>query len=172
MLPVLAKIESKGPLRYALAGRFLEPRYPTYSSGVEIVNLGLASRPSAAGCDRYLVYEPSIRLLLRTVTGTDRDNRPAGNSYHLDQLDNPGTIVFHPSSVWKGDVLLYGSVATVPWSNEAAKKICRRFQSAIRKHFTRIRGYYVAPSAMEMLKAGKRLTLAVQSPREYDLVLP
>lgn len=171
MLPVLAKIESKGPLRYALADRFLEPHYPTYSSGTEISNLGIASDASAVGCDRYLVYEPSITLLLRAVTETDRDNRPVRTSYRLDQLHNPDTIVFQPGGVWKSDILLHGSVSTVPWANDAAKKIRARFQYAIRKHFTNIRGYYVAPAAMEMLKAGKRLTIAVQSPRDFDLVL-
>jgi hypothetical protein len=172
MLPVLAKIESNGPLGYALADRFLQPHYPTYSSGAEIPNLGIASAASAVGCDRYLVYETSTKLLLRTVTETDRDNRPIRTSYRLDQLHNPDTIVFQPGGVWKGDTLLHGSVSTVPWSNEATKKIRARFQYAIRKHFASIRGYYVAPGAMEMLKAGKRLTIAVQSPHDFDLVLP
>jgi hypothetical protein len=73
MLPLLAKIESKGPLHYALAGRFLEPRFESYSSGAEIPDLCIATNESASSCARYLVCEPSIKLSLRTVTETDHE---------------------------------------------------------------------------------------------------
>jgi hypothetical protein len=169
LLPVLAAIETKGPLRYALFGRYREPHFTTYSSGAQIPDLCVATCESAIGCAGYLVHEPSASLVLRTIVHTDRCDKPISESYALDQLHNPDTIVFQPGGLWKSDILLYGSVSIVPWSNESTKKLRTRFQSAIRKHFKRVGGYYVAAAALEMLKAGMRLTIAEQSPKEFDL---
>ena len=171
LLPILEAIESKEPIRYALMDRFLEPHYPTYSSGAEIPDLCIATHESAIACPMYLIYKRGTNPVLRLVTHTDRENKPIGKSYHLDQLENPDTVVLHPSSLWKGEILLYGSVRTVAWSDDWAKKLCARFQAAIRKQFKKVSGYYFAPGAFEMLKAGKRLTLAEQTPKTFDVSL-
>ncbi len=171
LLPVLVGIESKRPLRYARSGSYCEPRYEIYSSGAEIPDLCTAKQASGSSCAQYLVHEPQTSLILRTIVHTDRDDKPIGKSYALDQLHNPDTIVFNPGGLWKGAILLNGSVATVAWSNESAKKMRRRFQTALRKHFKRVGGYFVGAAALEMLKAGKRLTIAEQRPKEFDLSL-
>lgn len=36
----------------------------------------------------------------------------------------------------------------------------------------KINGYYVGPEGVEMLKQGKRLAMAEQTPKEFDLKLP
>jgi len=56
--------------------------------------------------------------------------------------------------------------------SKPAKHLLQKFTYEVRKRFERIRGYYVGPEAHELLKEGKRLTIAEQSPREFDLVLP
>jgi hypothetical protein len=167
LLPIFAEVESRGPLRYARFDRYLEPRFSVYSSGTEIPNLSVAT--SGNGCASYLVYQPPNSLILRTIIETDRYDKPIRETYRLDQLENPDTIVFSPGGLWKGEILLYGSVGTVPWTNESAKKLRARFQCIIRKRFKRVGSYYVAAAALEMLKAGKRLTIAEQSPKEFDL---
>lgn len=169
LLPILAGIESKTPLRYTLSGRYLEPRMKTYLTGSEIPNLCIAERESAINCAAYLVHEPQVPLRLRTVIETDRDNKPIGKSYHLDGHED--SIVLMPGGLWRGEILLYGWVTCSPWANDGAKRMRRRFQSAIRRHFQQIGGYYVAAGAHEMLKAGKRLTIAEQSPRSFDVSL-
>lgn len=172
LLPVFADVEEKVAIRYALAGRFLEPSFLTYSSGAEIPNLSLAIYGSAIACNFYLVYGAATTLKLDKVIEKDRHGKPGGTSYHLNQLLNPDTIVFSPGGLWKGEILLYGEVATVPHVTDSAKERLRYFQRAIRKHFQRIGHYWVGADAFEMLKAGKRLTIGEGSPKSMDLILP
>ena len=90
----------------------------------------------------------------------------------MDQFYNPDTITFSPGGRWTEDVLLYGRFATVSaFFSDYAKRLMNRFRYQSEKHFVRVRGSYVGPGAMALLKAGKRLTIAQQSPREFDLSL-
>jgi hypothetical protein len=47
----------------------------------------------------------------------------------------------------------------------------KRFRAAMKESFTRVRAFWVGPQAMELLRNGKRLTLAEQCPPEMDLKL-
>jgi len=87
----------------------------------------------------------------------------------VDQLVNPDTVVLNPGGVWRGDILLYGRVATVSGSAES-QRLMRRFRAAIRSGFRQVRAFWVGPEALRMLHSGKRLTIAEQSPRGFDLV--
>lgn len=168
LLPLLEKVESKGPLRYMRMDRYMEPKFEVFVRGSDIPNLGIANCESAIGCDQYLVYEPDVLIKPEVV------NESSGiQSYRINQLNNPNTITFSPGGLWKGEIALYGRAVTVSASySESAKRLLRRFQAAIRKSFVKIKAYYVAPNALELLKAGKRFTIAEQSPREFDLTLP
>jgi hypothetical protein len=44
------------------------------------------------------------------------------------------------------------------------------YRNAVRRRFVRVGAYWIGPEAAGLLDAGNRLTAAVQSPREYDLV--
>jgi hypothetical protein len=86
----------------------------------------------------------------------------------VDQLRNPDSVTFTPAGIWDDDVILHGRVATAS-DSEASQALMRRFHVAIKKGFAKVKAFYVGPQAMELLKAGKRLTIAAQSPREFDL---
>jgi len=45
----------------------------------------------------------------------------------------------------------------------------RLFSRTIRKHFTKIKVFWVGPEAMIGFRSGYRLTIAEQSPPEFDL---
>jgi hypothetical protein len=45
----------------------------------------------------------------------------------------------------------------------------KRFNAEIRKEFSKVKAFWVGPNALTLLNAGKRLTDASQSPREFDL---
>ena len=87
----------------------------------------------------------------------------------MDQLANPDTVTLTPGGVWTQDIVLYGRVATAS-DSKASQELMRRFACAIKKQFTKIRAFYVGPKARELLDKGKRLTIAAQSPRDFDLV--
>lgn len=50
-----------------------------------------------------------------------------------------------------------------------AKAIQSAFSNAIGKLFVRVSAFRVGPNALKMLDSGGRLTIAVQSPPQYDL---
>jgi hypothetical protein len=165
LLPMLDRVESKEPLRYVRAGRSLSPNYESFGRGEEIPDLGTANYSSSMGCNRFLVAEPRVNINVRLVQQSD-----GVDSYHIDQLLNPDTIVFWPGGLWANDILLYGEVGTAS-NSEASRRLMARFRSAIKKQFAKINGYYVGAGALKSLEAGKRLTIAEQSPREFDLKL-
>jgi hypothetical protein len=143
----------------------LTPDFKEVFRGVEIQNLGRATMESASGSQSYLVTEREIAIHVRPVATHSGITR-----YLLDQLINPDTVTFTPAGIWNTDVVLHGRVATVS-DSAIAQELMKRFSKAIRKHFTKVNAFWVGPEALELLKAGKRLTIAAQSPPEFDLTL-
>ena len=163
LLPVLQHIESKGSLRYTRFGHFPTPQCGSFVRAAEIPNLGIAKNESSIGCDMYLVAEMGVAI------NTRRIERNSGEVvFSVDQLLNPDTVCFRPGGLWRDEIVLDGEVATVSDTNRA-QDLMKRFKSGVRKHFTSVRGTHVGAKALEMLRAGKRLTLAEQSPPQFDL---
>lgn len=165
ILPVLAAVEDEAPLKYVRTGNFTVPAYDCYTSGAEIPRLGQASFASAVGCDKFLVTQRVVPIEVETLALS-----AGGTRYLVDQLMNPDTVVFAPGGVWDNTILLYGGVTTVS-DSVLAQHLMKRFSSAIKKRFSRVGPYLVGPQALCFLKEGNRLTLAAQTPREFDLKL-
>lgn len=68
-----------------------------------------------------------------------------------------------------GAVIIHRCAATAAQSEEA-KEIFGLFRKWLKKGFEKRRAFYVGPAAMRLKEEGARLTMAVQSPKEYDLV--
>jgi hypothetical protein len=147
-------------------GRSLSRECEQYGRGADIPNLGKATFASAIGSDTFLVCAPDVTIKVRAVDQSD-----GVRSFHTDQLVNPHTITFSSGGSWTEDILLYGRVASAS-NSPASKRLLNRFRYAIKKHFATIGACYVGPGALQLLKEGKRLTIAEQSPREFDLTLP
>lgn len=167
LIPLLTSIESKGSLKYARMGNFLKSEIQTcayvVNTGAGIPNLGRSAAHSSTACEAFLVCEQGLPINLRPLQGID------GERYCVDQLANPDTIEFAPGGIWKEEAILHGRIATASES-QVSQALMKRFQEAVRKAFSKVRAYYVGTHALEMLENGKRLTGAVQSPREYDLL--
>ncbi|NUN48054.1 MAG: hypothetical protein HUU15_04400 [Candidatus Brocadiae bacterium] len=99
----------------------------------------------------------------RPVTASDGVTR-----FYVDQLANPETIEVQMGGRFREGVLIGGRVATVSEAMES-QVLYRRFRSALRRHFTRVRAFLVGPSAHRRLLSGWRLTTAAHSPMEFDL---
>jgi hypothetical protein len=163
LVPVLRAVEQRTPVKYVLFGHFPTPESPTFRRGEEIPNLGITPGESHLSCPIFLICDPGLKLNARPING--------GKVHSFDQLENPDTITFSTGGVWK-DMLLYGTFASCTASFSVSKKLLQRYTYHIRKHFKYIGAYYVGEQAEEMLKQGKRLTLAEQTPRSFDLQLP
>jgi hypothetical protein len=168
LLTVLALVEGKGSLKYALPGNFLKDEVKNgisvFNTGAEIPNLGKARADSSTHCDDFLVYEPETQINLRAFQGND------GERICVDQLTNPDSVVFLPGGIWNEDVVIQGHVGTAS-DSQISQALMKRFQAAIKKSFTKVKAFYVGPRALEFLECGKRLTDSARSPREYDLAV-
>ncbi len=167
LVPLLEVVDSKGAVKYVRTGNFpkdmFESSFSSFNTGAEIPNLGKASADSSSACATFLVCERGTPINLQTIQGINMER------ICVDQLVNPDSVTFTPGGVWNEDVVLHGRVATVS-DSQISQALMKRFQSAIKKNFSKVRAFYVGPKAAELLGNGKRLTISVHSPREFDLV--
>jgi hypothetical protein len=165
ILPVLEDFDSMGSWKYVPTGFVDSLEYQTFGEGAGIPNLGVATRESAVGCESYLVCASDMPVNLRKISPVD-----GGIRYAIDQLINPDTITLTPAGIWNDEIVLHGRVGTASRS-ESSRLLMRRFRSALKKHFVKVKAFYVGPRALVLLKEGKRLTIAAQSSGEFDLRL-
>ena len=163
LLPILESFESRVTVLYVRTGRFTEPLLEIARSGFELADLGIADFDSSVGCTSYLIVKAPA-----TVHTCPVEELTGMVSYHVDQLLNPDSIVITAGGYWSQDVILSGNVGTASDTPDA-QEMMKKFSSAMRKNFTKVRAYWVGPGAMARLTAGARLTAAVQCPPEYDL---
>jgi|SRR6266850_2938469 len=166
LTPVLKAVEQGGSLKYALMRDYDTSHYPSFRQGSDIPNLGYATSDSAQSCDSFLVAESSVSLNVRPIDLAAEVHR----RFSMDQLLNPDTVTFTPGGLRNDDVVLHGRVATVSKSVRA-QQLMKRFHSAFKEHYKKVKAFYVGPNAFDFLESGKRLTISVQSPREFDLAI-
>lgn len=165
ILPVLETVEREYPLKYVQMGNCMSPDFGQFLHGADISDLGKAGAESASGCESFLVTRREVPVNVRRIKGVGGIQR-----YCMDHLINPDSVEFTPAGVWNDDIVLNGRVATVSES-AISQELMKRFNSAIRKHFTKIKAFWVGPKAFILLNTGKRLAAAAQSPRDFDLTL-
>jgi hypothetical protein len=115
--------------------------------------------------DSYLVVLKERSVEVRSVCENDGVVR-----YRVDALFNPAAVQFTPGGRWSEDVLLYGVIASS--DHPDSQTVMKPFATHIRKSFKKIKAFWVGPHAEALLDAGKRLTIAEQSPREFVLTRP
>jgi hypothetical protein len=164
LLPVLLSVESRCPVAYTLCGHVSEPMVDPFSTARDLPTL-FHPQPfeSAVAGPAYLVTEAGTKVVLRYIRRNDGTERWA-----IDQLSNPDSTVLRHGGFYGDNVLLVGEIRTA-YKTKAAVRLQRAFDGAVRKHFVKIRAYYVGPKAEALLDSGYRLTTAQQSPPEFDL---
>lgn len=165
-IAVFATVESRVKVAYVAAGAFQEAALTVYGAGRSLPSLGQSPSPNAVSGPKYLVTMNADEVRMRPVTARDGVTR-----FYVDQMLNPGTIALSPGGIWGQQVLLSGRIVTISDSAQS-QSLQRRYEAAVRRHFTKIRAYWVGDSARELLQAGWRLTAAVQAPRASDLAVP
>jgi hypothetical protein len=163
ILPVLETVEGNGPLQYVRTGNQLSPDFETFLRGHDLPRLGVADCGTGSGCESFLVTWTTVPVTVESIKGSSGVQR-----YVMDQLLNPDTIRFIPAGLWGEDIVLAGIVDTVS-NSPVAQELMKRFNAAFKKQFKKIDMYRVGPQAFALFNAGKRLTDAAQSPREFDL---
>jgi hypothetical protein len=165
LVPVLEQVESRIPLKYVRFGHSASGDPVVYDSVRKLPNLGIASNESSIASDTYLVSPDGVEMFPRSLSPLDGKTR-----FVFDQLNNPKTISLTPGGWWKGDVLLYGRIATAS-KDPASLSLMKLCASAFRRCYSKKKAYWLGSEAMAALESGKRLTIATQSPPEFDLSL-
>ncbi len=164
LLPVLLIVEAKHAVVYTPFDHIYEPTTVHYYSARDLTTLFLPQPfESAAGGPAYLVTEAGTNVILRQLSRYEGKDR-----WSVDQLANPDSTVLQHGGLFKENVLLNGEVRTA-CKTKVAQRLQRAFDVAIRKHFVKVKAFYVGPAALVLLDSGCRLTAAEQCPREFDL---
>lgn len=164
LLLVLMEIEKAMPLLYVQSDSD-SAAVDSITTCAELPSTGIATKESAVNSISFVVANRSTTIKTRQI----RLNSGAVR-YRVDQLENPDTVVLTPGGVWDADVVLYGMVGTAS-DSQVSKALMKSLERELKKRFTKVKAYWVGPKALEMLKQGKRLTIAAQSPKEFDLTL-
>lgn len=162
---VLSMLESQKDLEYTSTGQFEASKPQTYRSYMKIPNLGLASHPTAVANPSYLVSLRGTPIRAREITQKTGEHR-----FAFDQQLNEDTVGLWPGGRYGSDIILYGTIGTV--SDTAVSISLYKFMvNALRERFDKVDEFFVGPEALQLGKAGFRLTGAASSPSECDLKL-
>jgi hypothetical protein len=164
LLPVLLSIEAKYAIVYTRFDHVHEPRADDYRTARDLPTL-FQPQPfeSAVLGPAYLVTEAGTKVVLRQLSPYEGKDR-----WSVDQLANPDSIVLRHGGLFKENILLSGEARTA-YKTTMALRLQRAFDTAIRKHFVKIKAFYVGRAAEALLDSGCRLTAAEQCPPEFDL---
>ena len=162
--PIIVAVESRYDIRYLECGLFDEEHRVIIPSLNTLASLSCASLGESNREPTYLVIPAGVAVNIRPVP-----QRRGGVKYAIDQMANPGTIVLRPGGKHHESVVIAGMVGSVKHDPEA-NKLLKAFSTEIKLLFTEIKGCWVGPTALRLHKAGARLTNAVTSPDEYDLI--
>jgi hypothetical protein len=158
LISLLGAVERQRDIKYLVFGRSKSKTPTEFEIVSDLPELGKATHESSVASRQYLVCKKDG--ILRP--------RPVGADYAFDQLINPETVSFNPGGVWKKGILLKGGFGTASGS-DFSLELMKLLRSTIRKHFRKIRGFFVGAEAEQMLDRGDRLTFAEQCPRTMDL---
>lgn len=162
---VLNAAERDEPLQCVRTGNQLSQTFETFRSGKDIPGLGIADHETGTACSSFLVTFTTVPVVVRTLRGTDNAQR-----FLMDQLANPDTVTLTPAGTWGKNTILQGVVGTT-YESVITRDLMRKFVAAFRTLFRKVQGRSVGPQALAQLRAGARLTIAQQIPREFDLTL-
>jgi hypothetical protein len=163
LLLVLGELEAKRQVKYVQGGRLDGPRPGIWYSATELPKLGQATRDQQAGCDDFLIVDRVADVYIDKMTIFSGDE-----VFDVHNGGNPDSIQFLPAGEWTNGAIICGRFATLH-KTPASQALMRAVRSRIKKHFTRVCAYWVGPEALAAFRAGRRLTMAIQSPPEYDL---
>ena len=162
--PLMSVIESTEQVQFMECGVFEQKQRRIIFSLNALDSLGIAETGDSNLEPSYLVSRRGSDIQVRTIP-----QRKGGTKFAVDQLANPSTVVFRPGGmVPTSNVVIGGTVGTVR-DDPGAEKLMKLFSGEIRNRFVRIKGLWLGPSTLAVLRAGGRLTNAVSAPLEYDL---
>ncbi|MFC2250028.1 hypothetical protein ACETRX_10420 [Labrys portucalensis] len=166
--PVITSLEKDSGVIFVRSGHY-DIMDPPVLSSKDLSNVGIATSETASTSISYLIMPSNSKIISREYISEDpmtfgRKQWSVYNGFNEDSVEM--TL----AGIWEGKVLLPGSVKTMH-NTPFAQMVIRKFASLLKQaQFKKIQSWWLGPEALQMLRAGKRLsTTAVQSPPDYDL---
>ena len=163
LLAVLEEVEGKARPVYTLAESYPSPTVSQLERASSIVTLGIAAGEQTALCVSYLITDALIEIQSRRIHRWD-----GSLVYVVDQSVNPDSVMLTAAGAWGKSIIIAGKISSDS-KTRAAEAWMRKYRAAIKRRFTRIDAFWVGPAALIDFRKGRRLTIAEQSPLEYDL---
>lgn len=165
LILIIQNIEKSLKLKYVAGGVYSSINdVRLYTTLLDYENLG--THKSGEHQDGYfLIVEATSGITLdefRLVDGSIR--------YSVNQLKNPGSIIFHPGGIYENRFLVHGQVSTISTSY-IAQRLIKVFQKEIKRQCPKKNGvFYYSEEVKHLYDNGVRLiTISTKSPIEYDL---
>ncbi|HEV8201511.1 MAG TPA: hypothetical protein VGS03_15960 [Candidatus Polarisedimenticolia bacterium] len=161
LIELLRPIEETENFRYVLEGGFdAGQERPAWRRAEDIPDFGIAKFGDQAGEAAWLLIPADTKPNVERFRG--------GTWEVLDQSTMPASVMLSAGGVFKWNILIAGAVLTIS-DEEWSKRLYGLIGKAFRKHFEKIKMYWVGKEAAAMLRNGARLTFRAASPPEYDL---
>jgi hypothetical protein len=160
---VLRLTESLRPLRYTPAGVFDSKENQSFPSFLEIERFCVSKVGDYTKENKFLVSDKDEKITARKVIQIKGNTK-----FSFDQKENPQTIVLAPGGLFENQYLIQGNVGTVS-EDKKSLAIFKLFEKNIKRHFKKIKSFYVGKEAEDLLNNGMRLTANIKSPEIYDL---
>src|SRR5947209_8573169 len=104
---VLAAAESHRRIKYTQAGMFDSPEITTFTSGLNIANLGFAPSGDSNHEPFWLLTDADEKVEIKVVP-----QRTGGTRYGIDPGLNPESVVIWPGGVFQNTAIIAGQLAT------------------------------------------------------------
>ena len=167
ILPVLRRLEDDQPLKYVPTGKRGEINRPIYLEYTEIPHPGIATGEAGSSSITYMVSPRDIKNVMYEFLDVAGQRR-----WLLSNGDNPDSVLLTMAGLWKTGTLLPGNMSTLH-ETPNAQRIMKKFLGAVKaEHFTKYNVYWFGREAMELLRSGRRLVQAEQSPSTSDIPHP
>jgi hypothetical protein len=160
LVVVVESLDDQSQVSFAVAGLFETADVQRLHSSADISAFTAVSSDSTAS---LLAVDAGEAVHVREVAQNKRSPR-----YGVDQLSNPRSVVVRPGRLIDERILLAGQIGTTS-GDPASVRLFSAFSKAVRKHFVKVKSYWVGPEAVQLLDSGGRLTATLKAPPEYDL---
>lgn len=156
----LRAVEEQVGMLFATIGMFESETIRTFDSSTDVIE---AMGQSGACSLAFLAVSKESQFVVRAVP------QKRGNArYCVDQLSNPRSVVLRPGGLVEKNTILAGQIGTAS-PDPGSLALFSVFGQAVRKHFSKVKSFWVGPQAMRLLDSGGRLTSSMKAPSEFDL---
>ncbi len=144
-LLLLTQLEGSQEVRYGLDWQDRAAgKDPTWSSAAELPNLGVASGTQTLRC-------PHFKIFPKLPGGKDRIEADLWSGGELNS-----------------ETIIAGTITTL-YDDPGIQRIMRTLASLLKKHFNKVRAYWVGPEALAKFRSGCRLTLNIDASADFNL---